>query len=123
MQKFNILANGIDINLFLPSNKLDRFIFKQKEILVVNKEFIDNFLPEKHNLNKVFEVLKTLFSYDFELKEIRINLYVELFGFLFNFSLLIPEILSSSNKEDFSITRINKVNGSSLRLNTVRIQE
>jgi len=88
MQKFNILANGIDINLFLPSNKLDRFIFKQKEILVVNKEFIDNFLPEKHNLNKVFEVLKTLFSYDFELKEI-----------------------------------INKVNGSSLRLNTVRIQE
>jgi len=123
MQKFNILANGIDINLFLPSNKLDRFIFKQKEILVVNKEFIDSFLPEKHNLNKVFEVLKTLFSYDFELKEIRINLYVELFGFLFNFSLLIPEILSSSNKEDFSITRINKVNGSSLRLNTVRIQE
>ncbi len=123
MQKFNILANGIDINLFLPSNKLDRFIFKQKEILVVNKEFIDSFLPEKHNLNKVFEVLKTLFSYDFELKEIRINLYVELFGFLFNFSLLIPEIFSSSNKEDFSITRINKVNGSSLRLNTVKILE
>jgi hypothetical protein len=123
MQKFNILANGIDINLFLPSNKLDRFIFKQKEVLVVNKEFIDSFLPEKHNLNKVYEVLKTLFSYDFELKEIRINLYVEIFGFLFNFSLMIPEILSSSNKEDLSITRIIKVISSNLKLNTVRIQE
>ena len=72
-------------------------------------------------LNGVFEKLKLMCSYDFEIKNFRVNLFIELFGYLFNFTLTIPEIISSASKEDLSMIRFLKLNNSSVKLNTLKM--
>lgn len=109
------------MNVFVPYEHLDNFIFSKKDTLSVNKEFLDGYLPERHILNHTFETLKLLSSYDFEIKDIKINIFIELYNYLFNFTLIIPEIISSVSNENLSLNRLLKLNSLSLKLTTLKI--